>query len=69
MYINFNHYYLLLILNGRDGRIRTDDHYTPSVVRYQAALHPVNFFIYIYHVYMYNYLIKHFLILNKVIYI
>ena len=25
---------------GRDGRIRTDDHYTPSVVRYQAALHP-----------------------------
>ena len=25
---------------GRDGRIWTDDHYTPSVVRYQAALHP-----------------------------
>ena len=28
---------------GRDGRIRTDDHLTPSEVRYQAALHPVNF--------------------------
>ena len=25
---------------GRDGRIWTDDHYTPSVVRYQNALHP-----------------------------
>lgn len=26
--------------NGRGGEIRTRDHYTPSVVRYQAALHP-----------------------------
>ena len=26
---------------GRGGRIRTDDHHTPSVVRYQAALRPV----------------------------
>ena len=28
------------INNGRDGRIRTDDHLTPSEVRYQTALHP-----------------------------
>ena len=27
-------------LFGRDGQIRTDDHHTPSVVRYQTALHP-----------------------------
>jgi hypothetical protein len=26
--------------NGRGGEIRTRDHYTPSVVRYQAALRP-----------------------------
>ena len=26
--------------NGRGGRIWTDDHHTPSVVRYQTALHP-----------------------------
>ena len=30
--------------NGRDERIRTSDHLTPSQVRYQAALRPDNLF-------------------------
>ena len=28
------------VVCGRDERIRTSDPHTPSVVRYQAALHP-----------------------------
>jgi hypothetical protein len=31
---------LLTKKNGRDERIRTSDHTTPSRVRYQTALHP-----------------------------
>src|SRR5690349_6674784 len=27
-------------INGRGGRIRTDDHQSPRLVRYQAALRP-----------------------------
>jgi hypothetical protein len=29
-----------LVLNGRNGRNRTDDPCFPKAVRYQAALHP-----------------------------
>jgi hypothetical protein len=32
---------VVLILFGRDDRIRTCDPYVPNVVRYRAALHPV----------------------------
>ena len=44
---------------GRDGRIWTDDHYTPSVVRYQAALHPDEFrYKSIYNIFIYTFKTK-----------
>ena len=36
------HEWMAFFVHGRAGRIRTDDPFTPSEVRYQTALQPVS---------------------------